>query len=79
MKLLKEIILKSLESGNVQISLSGDIERLVEMQCYRTLKKIKEIIEDDALDDKECFEKIELIIKEFEAIGSNGGSRHDFG
>ena len=56
-----------------------DINSLVEMECYRTLRKIKAIIEDDSLEDKECFLKIEEIICAFEAIGSNGGDRHDFG
>ena len=41
--------------------------------------KIKAIIEDDSLEDKECFRKIEEIVCAFEEIGSNGGSRHDFG
>ena len=52
---------------------------LVEMECYRALKQIKAIIEDDSLDDPECFFKVEKIVCVFEGIGSNGGNRHDFG
>jgi len=51
----------------------------VEMICYETLKKIKVILEDDNLNDKECFIKIEEIICLFEDIGSGCGERHDFG
>lgn len=53
-------------------------ERVVEMQCYQALQKIKTIIEDDSLNDSECFYKIEEIICTLENIGSDGGIRHDF-
>ena len=42
------------------------------------LKQIKAIIEDDSLEDPECFQKIEEIVNTFEMFGSDGGSRHDF-
>ena len=53
--------------------------QLIECQCYQALKQIKAIIEDDHLDDKECFFRIEKIICLLEDVGSNGGNRHDFG
>ena len=43
------------------------------------LCRIKEIIEDDTLDDPECFMKIEEIVCVLEEVGSSGGIRHDFG
>ena len=46
--------------------------------CYNALKEIKRIIEDDTLEDSECFMKIEEIVKVLELYGSDGGSRHDF-
>ncbi|MEE1055782.1 MAG: hypothetical protein UH239_00850 [Acutalibacteraceae bacterium] len=49
------------------------------MESYKALQKIKTIIEDDSLEDKECFMKIEEIVCLFEALGSDGGNRHDFG
>lgn len=49
------------------------------MQCYQALQKIKAVIQNDSLTDNECFMKIEEIICAFEALGSGGGSRHDFG
>ena len=52
---------------------------MLKLNVINTLKKIKEIIINDALDDKECFKKIEEIILAYEKIGSTGGNRHDFG
>lgn len=82
MELYKELLIHALSRGEIQITFSGqeqDISKLVEGECYQALKKIKAVIEDDSLDDKECFMKIEKIVRLFEEIGSNGGGRHDFG
>ncbi len=56
-----------------------DIEKLFEKECYAALENIKAILEDDGLDDKDCFDKIESIVCLFEEIGSDCGTRHDFG
>ena len=56
-----------------------DMEELLTSECYRALQEIRDILKDDTLSDKECFEKIENIVCVFEKIGSNGGGRHDFG
>lgn len=56
-----------------------DGSKIVELESYKALQKIKTIIEDDSLEDKECFMKIEEIVCLFEALGSDGGNRHDFG
>lgn len=53
--------------------------KIVEGICYRTLCAIRAILADDSLDDKECFQKIEQIVCLFEDIGSDAGTRHDFG
>lgn len=82
MELYKEILARALMSGEIQITFSGqkpDISKMIEGKCYKALQKIKAIIEDDSLEDKECFMKIEEIVCVFEEIGSNCGSRHDFG
>lgn len=81
MELYREILCHLLQNENVEIRFP-DLKpqhEVVESICYRTLQKIKEILQDDTLQDKECFEKIEEIICAFEAIGSSGGNRHDFG
>lgn len=54
-------------------------EKLFEKECYILLEKIKAVLEDDSLDDKECFERIECLVCLFEEIGSDCGTRHDFG
>lgn len=54
-------------------------EEIVEKKCYQALRAIRRILCDDSLSDRECFAKIEQIVCVFEALGSNGGARHDFG
>ena len=82
MELYKEILAHALRYGEIQISFphqETDISKIVESTCYRALQKIKDVIEDDTLEDNECFTKIEEIIRTFEEMGSSGGNRHDFG
>ena len=52
---------------------------IVHDAAYQALNQIKLILEDDRLDDPECFWKIEQIVRVFEELGSNAGTRHDFG
>ena len=77
-----EILAHFLAQENAQIifpQLQLNATEIMELQCYKTLRKIHEIVRDDTLEDAECFERIERIICELEAIGCVGGSRHDFG
>lgn len=82
MELGIEILARFLAQQNAQITFSDlklSASEILELQCYQTLRKIQEIVRDDTLEDKECFERIERIICVFEQIGSDGGVRHDFG
>ncbi len=82
MELYKEILAHALTYGKIQINFPGyepDLSRIIEGECYKALERIKAIIEDDSLEDKECFMKIEEIVCVLEEIGSGGGSRHAFG
>ena len=56
-----------------------NLQKVIETQCYQALQKIKAIIEDDSLENPECFMKIEKIVCALEEVGSGGGFRHDFG
>ena len=47
-------------------------------ECYQALREIRAYLDDETLDDKECFWRIERIVEILEAHGSDGGSRHDF-
>ncbi len=71
------IVKKEIKNNNAK-SLSN-MRRLFDTECYKALQRIKEIIEEDALDDANCFERIEEIVRVYEEMGSNGGGRHDFG
>ena len=80
MELYKELLFQILREENVQVSFNNlNLNELLESACYRTLCKIKNVIEDDALDDQSCFRKIEEIVCVFEDLGGSGGIRHDFG
>lgn len=51
---------------------------LMNSAACRALEKIRRVLNDDRLDDQTCFWKIEEIVKIYEEIGSNAGTRHDF-
>ena len=79
MRLWQTIISNIANECVEQIIKRLDIEKLFESECYILLERIKSILEDDELDDNDCFEKIERIVREFELTGSDCGARHDFG
>ena len=54
------------------------VKELFDTECYRLLKKIKEIIDDERVDDDECFWRIEEIVSAFEDFGIYCDGRHDF-
>lgn len=81
MDFLREILIKALENQRIEIScpeLTVDAADLVEMRSYAALCKIKEIVDDERLDDQACFHRIEEILLALEFLGS-GSTRHDFG
>jgi len=81
MELYKEILIQVLSKQDMQIlfpNLNIDTTKIVESECYKALQKIKAVIEDDSLEDEECFMRVEKIICALEEIGSDGGLRHDF-
>lgn len=81
MKLFQDILKEILMEEEVQVvfpNLKMSPSELVEMRCYMALRKIKKILEDDTLDDKECFAKIEEIVHIFEVMGSDCGTRYEF-
>ena len=83
MELYQEILCHVLANEKVQVSFpeltNTDVTKIVELECYKALRKIKAILENDALADSECFQQIEEIVCTFEDLGSGGGNRHDFG
>lgn len=83
MELFQEILCHVFANEKVQVSFPElthtDAAQIVELECYKALRKIKTILEDDSLEDRECFRQIEEIVCVFENLGSDGGRRHDFG
>lgn len=78
MKLYQEILAQEF-ANSLSVALQDDLQKIVEMKCYQALEEIKKVLDDETLDDPECFHKIEKIVCIFEEMGSDGGSRHDFG
>lgn len=82
MELYRDMLCRILETEEFEILLPKwdmKVEEMMEMKCYQALQEIKRILEDDELNDEECFESIEKIIAVFEKLGSGIHERHDFG
>ena len=80
MKLYYDVLAQlAIESRCQSCIMRADYNRAVERTCFDALKKIKTVVEDDSMEDRECFRKIEEIVGILEEIGSDGGTRHDFG
>ena len=47
--------------------------------AIRALRRIRDILADDALSDETCFARIEAIVSLLEDLGVDCGGRHDFG
>ena len=78
----QELVARLAENEKVEVTLLGiktPLEEMVAARCFDILWKIKEVIDDESLNDPECFQKIESIIQLLEDAGSSGGVRHDFG
>ncbi len=80
--LMKEILIEILSHTNINISFSlpdgTDFEKLIQSDLYDTINRIRTIIRDDTLEDAECFQKIEEIVRLFEEKGIDCDARHDF-
>ena len=55
----------------------AEIQTLLKERSMRALAEIRRVL-DENTPDETCFEKIERVIKGYEAIGADGGARHDF-
>ncbi|MBP3413268.1 MAG: hypothetical protein J6K89_08405 [Oscillospiraceae bacterium] len=79
MDLYEEILAQYALRKIIHEQLSKNVAcRIVEGECYNALKRIKTIIEDDSLDDAECYKKVEEFVNTLEILGSDGGNRHDY-
>lgn len=55
----------------------AELKALLKERSVRALGKIRRVLDEDTTDE-DCFSKIEAIVKVYEAIGADGGARHDF-
>ncbi len=80
MKLWRELLISGLQNESCTFDYIGDklLREIIEKQCYKVLLQIKNIVNDELLSDKDCFNKIEEIIY---ALEENNifCNRHDFG
>lgn len=53
------------------------MQPLLRERCCQTLCAIRRVLDEDTPDET-CFQKVEEIVRIFEAIGADGGARHDF-
>lgn len=79
MELFEEILLHHLKKNQGAQGFPADPQALVHATAYQALNAIRLILERDDLEDPECFRRIEKIVRIFERIGSDCGTRHDFG
>ena len=56
-----------------------EICRAKKTRAYRLLRGIQEALQDDTLQDPECFWRIEHLVCLFEENGLDAGVRHNFG
>ncbi len=78
----RQIFVRALITGEIQVRFDGvgaTVAEIIEGKCYQTLQEIRKILNDHTLSDENCFAQIEEIVCAFERLGSDGGSRHDFG
>ena len=81
MELLEALLRRAIASEGVKVYIQvegGDLASLVERESVLILSRIREILKDDTLDDKECFWKIEALVSLYEEAGLGCGTRHDF-
>lgn len=79
MELFEEILLHHLKKNQGAQGFPADPQALVHDTAYQALNSIRIILARDDLEDPECFRRIEKIVRVFERIGSDCGTRHDFG
>ena len=77
LRTLAKILLDS--GAKVHISCGEEaLERVMKERCWQALREIRDVLDDEELDDPICFRRIERIVEIYEAMGLGGGSPIDF-
>ena len=79
-----QILAKVLIDAGASIIIGGEdsnhmIASMAEKECCKALREIRRVLDDHALDDRDCFDRIEKNVSVCEGLEFGGGSRHDFG
>ena len=56
---------------------AAELRALLCERSVQALAAISRVLDEDTPDET-CFSKIEKIVKRYEALGADGGARHDF-
>ena len=80
MELWRELLISGLQNESYKVDFTNDkiLKEIIENRCYKVLKQIKQVVEDEKLLEQDCFIKIEEIICKLEENGIFC-DRHDFG
>ena len=64
------------EGAAVRIDCGGaDLNQLMKDRCWQALMEIRAVLDDETLEDPECFQQIEQIVRIYEKLGPGAGAR----
>ncbi len=72
MELYEQILCETI-AREVLPSLQIDYVKLLEQKCYQAIVRIRKVVEDQTLEDSECFERVEEIVCALDDLGIGGG------
>ncbi len=77
------MLAKALVQADAEIHIQGApaasyLQIMLRAESFMALREIRKILDDDSLNDRDCFDRIDQIVSVFEELGPGAGSRHDF-
>ena len=80
MKMYEQILVKALENETVQVvfpNVKLNPTEIVQLNCYQAIEKIRDVLQNEDLEDVDCFMRIEEIVNTLEDLGVDVDGRHD--
>ena len=77
----EQILVKALENETVQVvfpNVKLNPTEIVQLNCYQAIEKIRDVLQNEDLEDVDCFMRIEEIVNTLEDLGVDVDGRHDF-
>ena len=81
MKKYEQILVKAQENKTVQVvfpNVKLNPTEIVQLNCYQAIEKIRDVLQNEDLEDVDCFMRIEEIVNTLEDLGVDVDGRHDF-